>query len=610
MYGYMGKLLEIDLTTEEIKETMLDPELARNYIGGSGLGARLLYELTDQNTEPLGKENVLVFMTGPFTGTRIPTSGRHAVVTRSPLTGIWAEADVGGSWGYEFKQAGYDGLIIKGRASKPVYLWINDQEIELRDAGHIWGKDTYEIDSILKEETDQKAVTSSIGIGGEKMVAFASIMTDGPDARALGRGGVGAVMGSKKLKAIVVRGTKQVEVADPDRLAKLIKEISPAMVEKTDGFRKYGTAGGIEGYEEMLNFPLKNWYQERWPEGASKINGIKMEETILTGYYRCKTCIIRCGREVEITKGAYKGVKGAGPEYETFGTLGGLCLVDDLEAIAKGNELCNRYGLDTISAGGAISFGMEAFEKGLLTLHDTDGLELKFGSSTAMLTAIDKIARQDGYLGRLLSKGVRAAAQELGNNAEEFAIHVKGLEFPAHDPRAFFGLALSYATSNRGACHLQGFTHGFEKGFTMPEIGINEPHPRHQVEGKGEFTAKLQNLMCIFDAIKLCKFAIIGGVKLNHLVSLYQAVTGLELNSRAMMLIGERLYNLKRLYNIRCGISRKDDTLPPRMLVRKRGPELPPIGKLVSDYYQARGWDDMGIPTKKKLTELGLRDLG
>jgi len=606
MYGYMGKLLEVDLTNEKIKEIFLDEKLARDYIGGSGLGARLLYDLTDETTDPLGEENVLIFMTGPFTGTRIPTSGRHAVVTKSPLTGIWTEADVGGTWGYEFKQTGYDGLIIKGKADKPVYLWINDGEVEIRDAGHLWGKDTYEIDPLLKAETDKKAVTTSIGIGGEKMVAFASIMTDGSDGRALGRGGVGAVMGSKNLKAIAVRGTKGVEVADMDRLAELIKEISPTMVETTEGFRKYGTSGGIEGYDEMKNFPYRNWYQERWPEGASKINGIRMEETILTGRYRCKTCIIRCGREVEITKGPYKGVKGAGPEYETIGTLGGLCMIDDLEAIAKGNELCNRYGLDTISTGGAIAFGMEAFERGLITLEDTGGLELKFGSPTAMLTAIEKVARREGYLGQLLSKGVRAAARELDNNAEEFAIHVKGMEFPAHDPRAFFGVALSYATSNRGACHLQGFTHGFEKGFTMPELGMDEPHPRHQVEGKGEFTAKLQNLMCIFDSIKLCKFAIIGGVKLTHIVKLYNAVTGLNLTDEEMMLIGERLYNLKRLYNVRCGISRKDDTLPPRILVRKRGSELPPIGKLVSDYYEARGWDEMGIPTDEKLQELGL----
>lgn len=606
MYGYMGKILEINLTDREILVLDLDEDMARKYIGGSGLGARLLYDMTDGDTDPLGEENVLIFMTGPFTGTRIPTSGRHAVVTKSPLTGIWTEADVGGTWGYELKRTGFDGIIFKGKASEPVYLWINDGQVEIRNAKHLWGKDTYEIDELLKKETDEKAVTTSIGVAGENMVAYASIMTDGSDARAAGRGGVGAVMGSKNLKAIAVKGSKDIEVKDPEKLKELIKGISPKMVKDTKMFGKYGTSGGVQGHEEMMNFPVKNWAQERWPEGAAKINGIVMEKTILKKQYRCKTCIIGCGREVEIKEGPYKGVKGAGPEYETFGTLGGLCLIDDLEAIAWGNELCNRYGLDTISTGGAIAFGMEAFERGLLTLEDTDGIELKFGNEKAMIETIHKIGKREGYLGELLSKGVRAAAAELGNNAEEFAIHVKGMEFPAHDPRAYNGVALSYATSNRGACHLQGFTHGFEKGFTMPELGIDEPHPRHEVEGKGEFVAKLQDLMCIFDSIKLCKFAIIGGVKLTDITNFYNAVTGQDLTNEDLMLIGERLYNLKRLYNIRCGISRKDDTLPVRILTHRRGPNLPPLGRMLSDYYEYRKWDEIGVPTEEKLKELGL----
>ncbi|MCG8513944.1 MAG: aldehyde ferredoxin oxidoreductase family protein [Halanaerobiales bacterium] len=606
MYGYRGKLLEINLTDSSISVKKLDENLLKKYLGGSGLGARLLYDLTDGQTAPLDEENVLIFMTGPFTGTKIPTSGRHAVVTKSPLTGIWAEADVGGNWGYELKCAGFDGILIKGKAVKPVYLWISEVGTELRDATHLWGKDTYEVDELIRKETDSQAVISSIGQGGENLVAFASIMTDGKDGRAAGRGGVGAVMGSKYLKAIAVRGKQRVEVKYPERLKQKIKELAPEIVDKTRMFGKYGTSGGVQGHEEMLNFPLKNWAGERWPEGVEKINGIVMEETILKKQYRCKTCIIGCGRDVEITAGPYQGVNGAGPEYETIGTLGGLCMIDDLEAIAWANELCNRYGIDTISAGSVIAYSMEAFERGILTAEDCDGLQLVFGNEKAMIELIHKIANKEGYLGKLLSKGVRKAAAELGNYAEEFAIHVKGMEFPAHDPRAYNGVALSYATSNRGACHVQGFTHGFEKGFTMPELGIDQPHPRHSVEGKGEFTAKLQDLMCIFDSIKLCKFVIIGGVKLTDITELFNAVTGLNLTNQDLIKIGERIYNLKRLYNVRCGISRKDDSLPPRILTQKRGPNLPPLGKMLNEYYAYRKWDEFGVPTEAKIKELGL----
>ena len=604
--GYMGKVLQINLSKKKYEIEELSDTLVKKYIGGSGLAAKLLYDLTNGATDPLGEDNPLIFMTGPFTGTIIPTSARHTVVAKSPLTGIWAESDVGGSWGYELKRAGFDGIIITGKAEKPVYIWIRNGKVEIKDAQHLWGIDTYNLDSVLKAETDPKAVVTCIGKAGENQVLLSSIMADGFHARVAGRCGLGAVMGSKKLKAIVVKGNQKAIVINREKLRKLIKQHAPIIAKETKMFGKYGTSGGIEGHEEMMNFPIKNWYQERWPEGAKKINGIKMAETILTGRYYCKTCIIGCGREVEITKGPYVGVKGAGPEYETIGTLGGLCLIDNLEAIAKGSELCNRYGLDTISTGAAIAFAMEAYEKGIINQKDTEGVKLTWGNAEVMLILIEKITKKEGYIGRLLGQGVRKAAETLGQGAEEFAIHVKGLEFPAHDPRAYNGVALSYATSNRGACHLQGFTHGFEKAFTMPEIGISQPHPRHQIEGKGKFTAKLQDLMCLFDSLKLCKFAIIGGIKLTTMTDCYNAVTGLNLKNEDLMKIGERLYNLKRLYNVRCGISRKDDTLPPRILTHKRGPNFPHLGKMLHDYYNFRNWNERGIPSREKLKELGL----
>ncbi|WP_094550617.1 aldehyde ferredoxin oxidoreductase family protein [Petroclostridium xylanilyticum] len=610
MKGYMGKILRIDLKNNAIWHEPLEEKKARMFIGGSGLGAKYLLDECDPNVDPLSPGNPLIIMTGPFCGTKVPTSGRHAVVTKSPLTGIFAESDVGGTWGYKFKKSGFDGIIIKEKASKPVYIWIDDGKVEIHDASNLWGKDTREVDAILRQQYGDDIEVMSIGVAGEKLVRFAAMITDGKDARAAGRCGVGAVMGSKNLKAIVVRGTMDVEVYDDALLSKSIKEISPKIVKSSAGMNKYGTASGVIGHESYGNFPVKNWTQGRWPEGAEKISGQKMAETILTGNYRCKNCIIGCGRKIKIESGPYAGVDGAGPEYETLGTLGSLCLIDNLEAIAYANELCNKFGMDTISAGGVIAFAMEAFEKGIITEKDTGGLELKFGNHEAMIEMIKQIANREG-LGRLLGEGVRLAAEEMGGLAREFAMHVKGLEFPAHDPRAFNGLALSYATSNRGACHLAAFSHGFERALPMPELGYDKPHDRLTVEGKGEFIAKMQNVSGMYDSLKLCKFMWSNGMELHRLVEWVYAVTGWDYSFEEFMETGERIYNIKRLFNVKCGISRKDDTLPPRSLAQKRQGEnvavnLPHLGKMLSDYYEYRGWSEEGIPTEETLQKLSL----
>lgn len=611
MYGYWNKFIRVDLSKKTFSIESINEDILRKYLGGSGLGAKMLYDEVDVGADPLGPENRIYFFTGPFCGTNIPTSGRHAAVTKSPLTGIFAESDIGGSWGYELKRAGYDGIIIQGKAENPVYININDSQIEIKSADHLWGKDTYETDELLKNEISHDIQVMSIGPAGENLVRFASVMTDGKDARALGRCGIGAVMGSKKLKAIAVKGSKRVEVFDREGLTESIKKVAGGIKDATVGMSKFGTAGGVIGHESYGNFPLGNWKVGRWPEGAEKISGQKMAETILVKNYRCKTCIIGCGRVVKIEEGPYKGVDGAGPEYETLGTLGGLCLIDNLEAIAYANELCNRYGMDTISTGGVVAFAMELYEKGILTNEDTGGLEVKFGSPEALIELIKMIAQRKG-IGRVLGEGVRIAAREIGGLAEEFAMHVKGLEPPAHDPRAYNGLGLSYATSNRGACHLAGFTHGFERVFAMPELGYDKPHDRLMVEGKGEFVAKMQNLMGIFDSVKLCKFALNGGLKINTIIDWIKYVTGWEDYSfEELMKTGERIFNIKRLYNTKCGISRKDDTLPMRFLTLKRqGPgitvNLPHLGKMLSDYYEYRGWSEEGIPTESKLKELDI----
>ncbi|BCV24828.1 aldehyde ferredoxin oxidoreductase family protein [Gelria sp. Kuro-4] len=611
-YGYMGKLLRVDLTQKKTCVEDLDSAVARKYIGGSGLAAKYLYEETDGSTDPLGPDNLLVFMTGPFTGTVVPNSGRHAVAAKSPLTGIWAEGDAGGTWGVMLKRAGFDGILIRGKATEPVYLWVHEQGVEIRPAEHLWGKDTFEVADLIKAETHPKAVVSSIGQAGENLVRIAVIMSDGREGRTAGRGGLGAVMGSKNLKAVAVYGTKRPMAAKEEDLKTFTKEMVTAIRDRTQGMSRFGTAGGLQAMEELGDLPIRNWCQGSWPEGAAKIGGQRMAESILTRNYHCGACVIGCGRVVKLGRGEYAGVEQGGPEYETLASLGALCLVDDLEAVALANEYCNRSGLDTISTGSAIAFAMECWEHGLITAKDTDGLKLEWGSAEAMLTLVQAIARREG-LGRLLADGVRAAAQALGPRAEEYAIHVKGLEFPAHDPRAYNSVAVGYATSNRGACHLQGFTHMFEKSVTMPELGYDEIQDRFGVEGKGELTAKCQDLMCLMDALKMCKFSLSGGVKVTHMIKWLNYVTGWDVSLQEFLKTGERIFNLKRLYNVRCGISRKDDILPPRILTHKRGSggaadNLPPLGKMLSEYYTWRGWSEEGIPTHAKLRELGLEE--
>jgi aldehyde:ferredoxin oxidoreductase len=436
-------------------------------------------------------------------------------------------------------------------------------------------------------------------------------MTDGKDGRAAGRCGMGAVMGSKNLKAIVVYGTGNVSVHDPESVARLPKDYAPLINKNAENFRKYGTSGGLSAFEAMGTLPLQNWkFVGRWEESAEKINGFTMSETVLTGRYYCDACILGCGRKVKVEKGPYAGVEGAGPEYETLGLLGSSCLVDDLEALCFANELCNRFGLDTISTGGAIAFGMEAYEKGLIDREDTGGIELQWGNAEALIGMIRMIAQKKG-IGETLGKGVKRASEELGKNSVEFAMHVKGLELPAHDPRGYNAGAVAFATSARGACHLSGLSHTYERLLKSPEIGVPEVLDRFKVEGKGILAAKTQNVMGMMDSLKLCKFILFGGVTLTDIVKWYRDVTGREMTIDEFVKTGERIFNLKRLYNVRLGISRKDDFLPFRSLTFKRmgkglTPNLPPLGQMLGEYYEYRGWSEDGIPTPEKIRDLGL----
>ncbi|MHB8910953.1 MAG: aldehyde ferredoxin oxidoreductase family protein [Syntrophales bacterium] len=612
MFGYHKKILRVDLTSRRVEVRELDDALLENYVGGAGLGARLLYDETTPDTDPLGWENILAAMTGPFTDSRVPSSSRHHVMGRSPLTGLLGESNVGGSWGVHFKRTGFDGIVVTGKADTPVYLWIHDGGVEIRDARPITGKDSLESAQWLKSETTDKASAAVIGPAGERLVRIAGIPHVGSIVRQAARCGLGAVMGSKNLKAMVAYGTRKAVQAHENDLQEQMKTILPHIRKVTETFGKYGTAGGVENYEKLGNFPLQNWRAGRWAE-AVRISGVTMHDTILKGRTACLQCPIACGRHIRIDDGPYAPLEGEGPEYETIGTMGGECLVQDLAAICKANDLCNRYGLDTMSTGSVIAFAMEAFEKGLITAADTDGIELRWGSGEALVEMTRKIALREG-IGELMGEGVLRMARALGRNAVEFAVHVKGLEPSAHDPRRFWTQALSYGTAARGACHNAAWSHPYELALFMSEIGIEKPHPSYQVESTAEVTAKLQTYQTMNDALIICRFTQVGkAVTAANIVDWYNMITGRQVDVGELMTVGERIFNLKRLFNTRLGVSRKDDFLPPRFLTHNRSGEgittqLPPMGQLLADYYHCRGWSEEGVPTPKKLRQLTLAE--
>ena len=609
MYGYHNRFLYVDLTRQTWEVKSFPAEMLTQYIGGAGLGAKILFDGTDAATDPLGPDNLLCLMTGPITGTKITGTGRHSAVFKSPLTGGWGEASVGGTWGRELKKVGFDGIVITGRASKPCYLWINDDRIEFRDAATVWGKDTYETDELLRKETHSQAVVSCIGPAGENLALIAGIFTDGSEGRTAARCGVGAVQGSKNLKAVVVHGTGSTSVFDEAGLEKNLKSFLPDFVTKTGGLKNFGTAGLVLGCEQTGDFPVKNWQLGQWEEGAAKISGPAMKETINKKNYYCAGCVVGCGRHVLVEEGPYAPVKGGGPEYETLGLIGGSCLIDNLEAIAYTNELCNRYGLDSIEVGNGIAMAMEAYEKGLITEAQA-GCKLEWGNCEAAIAIIQQMGQGIG-LGAILSQGLVKAAKVIGGDAEKFAMHSKGVSLPAHDPRAYTSIALGYATSPRGACHLQAFSHVYERALSAPDIGIPAPLERFTAVGKADMVMKTQNLMALFDSLCICKFDIFGGVGLTILVNWYNLVTGIGLSPEELYTAGERIFNIKRQYNIRCGLSGADDMLPDRILKEARGAggaadNLPDLAAMLPEYYELRGWNRAGELTAGLIERLKL----
>ncbi|MBA7468026.1 hypothetical protein ES707_03267 [subsurface metagenome] len=608
--GFCGKLIRVDLSSKRVTVESLNEESFRKYLSGSGLAAKILYEEFDNTLEPLHPEVPLAIVAGLLTGTPVPCACKLSICARSPQTGIWDEATVGGYFGAELKFAGYDGLIITGKSKNPVYIWITEDKVQINSAEHLWGKDTFTTTERLLKETHPKARVACIGQAGENLCGIASVMIDGWESRAAARGGMGAVMGSKNLKAVVVRGTKRPQVKEKEDLISSIRETLPFLRGTTEGLHKFGTAVGMySGVEPSGDLPIKNFLQGKWEEGAKKTTGETLVERFLEKHYGCFGCPIRCGKIIKLKMGGEERLM-HGPEYESNAALGALCLNDNLEQISLANELCNRYGLDTISTGSAIAFAMEAFEKEIISSLDTDGLELKWGNTEAIIKLIHKIAKREG-IGDILADGTKKAAEKIGKNSIEFAIHVKGLELPLHDPRAFVSMALTYATGNRGACHLDSLSYTFEGSLPIEGIPYDHSLSTHGAGGKPELIFGLQNYMASLNALGLCKFLFCGKIGPKKITEWTNLVTGWNLTSEELLKIGERLFNLKRMYNYRLGITRKDDFLPFRLLTRERKEggakgSLPHLGKMLNKYYELRGWSEDGVPTREKLKKLSL----
>ena len=608
MNGYLGKLLLVNLTSGQINEQPLNEARAIKYIGGSGLAARYLYDLIDRDTDPLGPDNPLIMMTAPLTGTRTPSSSRHAFVAKSPLTHLFGESNIGGFTGYELRRAGYDGLIITGKANRPVYLLIKEgQPPELRHAGHLWGLDTYQTQAQLIADLDDKRIRiACIGPAGENLVRFAAIMN--ADARAAGRTGMGAVMGSKNLKAIAIRGRGPIPISDKEafnmaaRQALSYAQADPAV----EVLKALGTAGGLEFLEMVGSLPAKYWTQAP-TEAAFRLSGSAMAGSILSGSTGCWGCFVQCGREVTVEEGDYPIGTTDGPEYECVVSLGSNLLINDLKAVSYFDLICDSMGMDVISAGAVIGFATYLFEQGHISTADTDGQPLDWGKPATVVSLLNKIVRREGF-GGVLADGVRA--MEARFNVPGLGVQVNGLDPGLHDPRGFSGMALVYLTSPRGACHNKSDFYYVEMGHQFDRLDISVDD--HQQEaGKAPIVARHQNYRTLIDASGCCTFV---NVSLEQLTALFRAAWGRQTSLEALMLAGERVFNLKRLLNLKLGLNpRQDEVLPALWRVPLDGPTggfVPDGEAMLKEYYAYRNWDwQNGYPSQAKLTELGLLHL-
>lgn len=608
MSGWMGKILRVNLTTGVIKGEALDPKVAKDFIGGRGLGVYYLLKEIDSGCDPMSPENIMVMATGPLTGTKAPTGARYMVVTKSPLTGAITCSNSGGFFPTHLKRTGFDAFIFEGKSPHPVYLYVEDGKAELRPADHLAGKTTHETDDLIRAETDEKVKIACIGPAGEKGVLFASIMNDRD--RAAGRSGVGAVMGSKNLKAVAVRGTQSISLHDENGFNEYCREIVGAFKEAAKinppSLRINGTAGVVAVTQSFGVLPTKNWQQgvfEHW----ESIHGETLTKTYLVSNKACFSCPIACGRVTKVEVPGFEG-EGEGPEYETIYALGSNCCVGSLAAVAKANYVCNELGLDTITMGATIACAMEMYEKGVITEEEI-GRPLNFGDAEGLVEMTRLTGLRQGF-GDMLALGSKRLAEHYGR--PDLAMHAKGQEFPGYEPRGEQGMGLAYATSPIGGSHMRGDPAYFEL------FGIPEPMDPHSWEDKPPVVAKWQDLSAIIDSAGLCIFFATRSLirpKLTAepegILNLLNLATGAEYSLDELEKAGERIFNAERLFLNRAGFSRQQDALPDR-LTREPMPEGPSKGmvchleEMLDPYYNVRGWNSQGAPTEQKLTQLGL----
>jgi len=616
-YAVPENILRVDLSGQKLLKQELPDELARNYLGGRGANAKILWDELRAGVDPLSPFNILVFGIGPANGTIAPASGRYNVSAKSPLTGFFGDANSGGHWAAELRYAGYGNLIFYGRAEKPVYLWINDEEIEIRDASHLWGKDTWETEDIIIDELgDPEVKVACIGPAGENLVRCACVINE--KTRAAGRTGMGAVMGSKNLKAIAVRGTSGVKVADPEGLFEFRKDANKLI--STDLFyelySKFGTPGLMTIYNEFGSQTHYNSKEGYVKEGVNLYGEIFTEKCV-KHVSACFSCPLHCSSIYAIESGPYACV-GESCEYENLTAYGTRCGNYDLESTVYASTLADKLGLDTISSGATIGFAMECWERGLITQKDTDGLIMEWGNRDAIIEALDRMAHRKGNFGNLLAEGTKRMSERIAGS-ENFAIHIKGLDTPAVDPRGMMAYGgLGYAVASRGGDHLRALA---ALGYSLPGkakelFGSEEAADRFSIKYAAPVVKFHEEMRAVTDSLDICKYITRTALLLPDMIAkLINTLTGWGVNSSEVLRIGERIVNLERAFNLREGLTRKDDTQPKRMLKEplKTGGAAGHVVNLepmLDDYYKIRGWDvKTGFPTRSKLEELGLNEV-
>jgi aldehyde:ferredoxin oxidoreductase len=609
LLGYAGRILRIDLTSGKTSVEPLNEEYAKKYIGGIGLGMRLWLDNSKPGVEPFSPENPLILATGPIAGTMWPTGGNgHAFVSKSPASYGVGESKAHGTFGTELKRAGYDVVILKGKSDRPVYLWIDDDSVQMLDASHLMGKSPQETEDAIREELgDYYIRVAAIGVAGEKLSRIACIIND--KTRAAGRTGLGAVMGSKNLKAIAVRGTRDITVAKPEVFMEMVKEFHERMKGPASSkYRALGTVENVLVHNSLACMPTRNYNNASF-EGAEKVSGEVLNEKYVAKIIGCSSCAMRCEHMCVVSEGPYKNTM-TRMEYETLWALGPYCGVDRLDAIIKGMYLTNYYGVDSISAGVIAGFAMDCYEKGILSQKELDGIDARFGNHEAMIQLVEKIGKREG-IGEILADGVKIASEKIGKGSEKLAAHIKGVEVTGYDLRCLKTAALGFAVSFRGADHNRHGAYAFDVKGKVNRL-IAE-------KGRGKLVKGMEDSYAVIDSLVVCKFS--RGTYFKEwedMSKLYSVVTGYEMTPDELKLAGERINNIGRVFNVREGLGRKDDTLPYMVMHNPIPDEGPSKGAvftqaeldlLLDDYYEARGWTKEGIPTEQKLKELGMEDV-